>query len=128
MATMANVGLEVLATRAIADTPAAFTAGALTETAITEAAGDTALAGEIAGADGLKRSAMTCTNPSAYVTQWTHVWTATTTKNVQGFAIFNAATAPVSGIMLMEHLFPVVKGVILNETLTVTAQMTTAAA
>lgn len=125
LAIMKLDGLQTLATRAIANTPAAFTYGALSENTDAEVATGTTLTGEIAGGDGLARAAMTCSNPSAYVTQWVHTWTATTTKSVRKFAIFNAGSG---GNMLMEHLFTVTKGVILNETLTVTAQMTTTAA
>jgi hypothetical protein len=114
-------GLTTLATRAIANTPTYFTYGAVSEDSSAESPSGTTLTGELTGS-GWDRAVMTTSNPTAYVTQWVHTWTAGVAKAIRKFAIFNAAYP--SGNMLMEHLFPAAKNVGVGETLTVTAQMT----
>lgn len=124
MAILKNDGKTTLATRAIADSPAAFTYLAVSENTDAEAATGTTLTGEITDT-GLARAAATCTNPSSYVTQWTKTWTASGSKALRKLAIFNAAS---TGNMLMEHLFASAKNVADGDTFTATVQMTTSAA
>lgn len=123
MAIMKNDGKTTLATRAIANTPAAFTYMAVSENTDAEVATGTTLTGEITGS-GLDRVACTCTNPSSYVTQWVGSYSVTGTKALKKLAIFNAGA---SGNMLMEHLFPTVKNVVNGDVFTGTVQMTTSA-
>jgi hypothetical protein len=122
MAKMKNDGLETLAKRVISNTPAAFTYGAWSTNTDAEVATGTTLTGEIASPDGLARAGMTCTNPSTYVTQWYLVWTATSNKTVTKFGIFNASSA---GNILVEHLLPVARVMAADDTISMTAQMTT---
>lgn len=124
MAILKNDGKGTLATRAILNTPAAFTYMAVSENTDAEVATGTTLTGEITDS-GLARHAATCSNPSTYVTQWTYTWTASATKALRKLAIFNAAAA---GNMLMEHLFVSAKTVRSGDTFTATVQMTSSAA
>lgn len=121
MATMKNDGKTTLATRAIANTPAAFTYMAVSEDTTAESATGTTLTGEITDS-GLARASVTCTNPSSYVTQWTHTWTATAIKAIRKVAIFNASSG---GNMLMEHLFTSAYTTASGSSLTIVAQMIT---
>ena len=124
MAILKNDGKATLATRAIADTPAAFSHMALSENTDAEVATGTTLTGEITDT-GLARVACTCTNPSSYVTQWVGSWiNITASKALMKLAIFNAASG---GNMLMEHLFPAAQNVVAGSTFTGTVQMTTSA-
>lgn len=121
MATLKNDGKTTLATRAISNTPAAFTFMAVSANTSAEVATGTTLTAEITTL-GLARAAATCSNPSSYVTQWTKTWTATGNATVAKIAIFNAASG---GNMLMEHLLPTARTLITDDTFTGTAQMTT---
>jgi hypothetical protein len=116
MVTLRSEGKYVLAGRMGINTPGPFAKMVISNSTAAESASSTSFAGEFATA-GLGPATATFTYSTANVGQWVHTYTSTQTATIHKVSLVST-----DNVYMIDHLFPVDKGVTDGETFTGTVQ------